>query len=100
MANLSVKLDEATRLRLQQAAAAQGQTPHALMVKAISCELDRVEAENAFVNRALQARTQVINGGAVLDGAAFAAYLKAKVRGHNAERPDAKPLEAHLSKAA
>lgn len=100
MANLSVKLDDITRRRLQEAAAAQGQTPHALMVKAIGCELDRVEAESAFVSQALQARTRVIEGGAVVDGAAFADYLKARVRGQAAERPSAKPLEAHLSNTA
>lgn len=64
MANLSVKLDDATRRRLQEAAATQGQTPHALMVKAIEYELDRVEAESAFVSQALLARTRVIEGGA------------------------------------
>jgi predicted transcriptional regulator len=69
MANLSVKLDDATRWRLQEAAATQGQTPHALMVKAIEYELDRVEAESAFVSQALKARTHVIEGGGVLDGA-------------------------------
>ena len=31
---------------------------------------------------------------------AFADYLKARVRGQTPERPDAKPLEAHLSHAA
>ncbi|MDD2740948.1 MAG: hypothetical protein PHV02_01620 [Rhodocyclaceae bacterium] len=97
MANLSVKLNEATRLRLQNAAAMQGQTPHALMVKAIECELDRVEAESVFVYQALQVRTRVIEGGGVVDGAAFADYLKAKVRGETPERPKAKPLVAHLS---
>lgn len=100
MANLSVKLDDATRLRLQEAAAIQRQTPHALMVKAIGCELDRIEAESAFVSQALQARTRVIEGGAVVDGPAFADYLKARVRGKAAERPDAKPLEVHLSNVA
>ena len=100
MANLSVKLDETTRQRLQQAAAIQGQTPHALMVSAIGNELDRIESENRFVQRALKARHAVIEGCAVLDGDAFANYLKARVRGQAAKRPDAKPLEVHLSKAA
>lgn len=100
MANLSVKLDDVTRLRLQEAAAIQGQTPHALMVKAIESELDRVEAESAFVSQALLARTRVIEGGCAVDGAAFADYLKARVRGQTPERPDAKPLEAFLSNAA
>ena len=100
MANLSVKLDETTRQRLQQAAAIQGQTPHALMVSAIGNELDRVESESRFVQRALTARQSVIEGGDVLDGAAFADYLKAKVRGQITERPDARSLDECLSQAA
>lgn len=100
MANLSVKLDDVTRRRLQEAAAIQGQTPHALMVKAINCELDRIEAEGEFVSRALQARTRVIEGGAVVDGAAFADYLRARVRGQSVQRPDAKTLDVHLSSKA
>jgi predicted transcriptional regulator len=100
MANLSVKLDDVTRRRLQEAAAIQGQTPHALMVKAIECEIDRVEAESAFVSQALQARARVIEGGAVVDGMGFSNYLKARVRGLAAERPEAKPLEAHFGNPA
>ena len=96
MANLSVKLDDATRQRLQEAAAKQGQTPHALMIKAINCELDRIEAEGEFVSRALQARTHVIEGDAVIDGTAFADYLKARVRGQTVQRPDAKTFDVHL----
>ena len=43
MPNLSVKLDDSTRDRLQEVAAREGVTPHALMVRAIGHELDRAE---------------------------------------------------------
>jgi predicted transcriptional regulator len=87
MPNLSIKLDEATRARLQEQAARQGITPHALMVKAIALELDRSETQDAFVARALEARARVEAGGPVLDGRAFAAYLRARVRGEAVPRP-------------
>jgi len=92
MPNLSVKLDEATRHRLLEVAADQGITPHALMVKAIGAELEHAEAEAAFVARALAARAQVIATGQVMDGPAFADYLRCRVRGQPALRPSAQTI--------
>ena len=65
MPNLSIKLDEATRQRLQEVAAGQGITPHAFMIKAIGAELEQAEAKSAFVAQALAARAQVIATGQV-----------------------------------
>ena len=87
MPNLSVKLDEATRQRLQALAARQGLTPHALMLRAIAAELDRAEEQSAFVARALQARERVLAGGQVFDGPAYSAYLRARARGQELPRP-------------
>ena len=99
MPNLSVKLDEATRQRLQDVATEQGVTPHALMVRSIVAELDRANEQGAFVSRALAAREGVIAGGAVMDGPAFADYLKIRARGIAVERPKAVDLaEAMASK--
>lgn len=92
MPNLSVKLDEATRQRLQVQAARQGVTPHALMLKAISAELDRAEEQGAFVLRALQAREHVVAGGAVFDGPTFSVYLRARARGVKLLRPAAQNI--------
>jgi predicted transcriptional regulator len=92
MPNLSVKIDDATRDRLQDVAAREGLTPHALMVRAIGHELDRAEAEEAFVARALASRRQVEIDGKVFDGAAFAEYLRARARGEPARRPAAQTL--------
>ncbi len=93
MANLSVKLDDATRQRLQTIAEHQGLTPHALMVKAIASELERAEALEAFVTRALAARERVIAGGPVIDGPAFADYLRRRVRNEASQRPTAQAIE-------
>jgi len=87
MPNLSVKLDETTRQRLQEAAARQGVTPHALMVRAIDRELERAAAHDAFVARALQARADVEASGTAIDGPAFADYLRKRARGKAAPRP-------------
>lgn len=93
MPNLSVKLDEATRQRLLEVAAGQGITPHALMIKAIAAELEQAEAQAAFVAQALAARAQVIATGQVIDGPAFADYLRRRVRGQPATRPSAQAIK-------
>lgn len=87
MPNLSVKIDDAMRQRLCEAAAEEGVTPHALMVRAIGHELERVEAEGAFVRKALQARREMEATGLALDGPAFADYLRARARGVAKARP-------------
>ena len=100
MPNLSVKLDESTRLRLQEVAARQGITPHAFMVKAIGDELDQAEIEASFVERALAARQQVIATGQVIDGPAFAEYLRCRVRGLSASRPVSQTIAEHKESGA
>ena len=92
MATVSVKLAEATKQQLDRLAASQGISPHALMVKAIERTLDSEEARQSLVARALASRQQVNQGGLVLDGAAFADYLRARVRGEAATRPEGRPL--------
>ena len=100
MPNLSVKLDEATRQRLQALAARQGLTPHALMLRAIAAELDRAEVQEAFVMRALQARERILAGGQVLDGPAFSDYLRARVRGETVARPVAQDMAVQVDPGA
>ena len=92
MPTVSVKLGESTKQQLDRLAAAQGISPHALMVKAIERTLDSEEAQQSLVARALASRQQVNQGGLVLDGPAFADYLRARVRGEVATRPEGKSL--------
>ena len=94
MPTLSVKLAEETKARLNQLAANQGVTSHALMVNAIESALSAAEKHSAFVADALRSRKQTIASGQVLDGAAFTDYLKAKARGLKVTRP--KPVRIEL----
>lgn len=80
MSNLSVKLDETTHQRLKALATREGLSPHALMVRAIGGELERIEARQGFVARAQQAQANAEAGGPVYDGPAYAAHLRERVR--------------------
>ena len=87
MPTVSVKLAEETKLRLNRLAASQGVTAHAIMVNAIESTLANGENHSAFVADTLRSRKQVVESGRVIDGVAFAEYLKARVRGLKAARP-------------
>jgi predicted transcriptional regulator len=88
MATISVKLSDSTRDRLQTAALHLGLTPHALMVHAIEDAVQQAETRHSLIEQALASRQHVATTGLVVDGAAFGDYLKAKVRGKAAKRPE------------
>ena len=92
MPTVSVKLAATTKEQLDRLASLQGISPHALMVQAIESTLDAQEAHQALLARAESSRSRLDAGAPVLDGPAFADYLRAKVRGQPATRPTGKPL--------
>ena len=98
MPTLSVKLAAETKLRLHRLAANQGVTPHAVMVYAIESTLSSAENHSAFVADALRSRQQVVESGRVIDGAAFAEYLKARARGLKATRPKPVRIESLVAR--
>ena len=93
MATISVKLSDSTRDRLQTAALHLGLTPHALMVHAIEDAVQLAETRHSLIEQALASRQRVATTGLVVDGAAFGEYLKAKVRGNAAKRPEPMGIE-------
>jgi predicted transcriptional regulator len=97
MATISVKLSDATRDRVQTAALNLGLTPHALMVHAIEDAVEQAETRQTLIEQALASRQRVAQTGLVVDGAAFGDYLKAKVRGHAAKRPQAVGIENFIT---
>lgn len=99
MPTVSVKLAEETRLKLGRLAASQGVTAHAIMVEAIESALSRAEDHSAFVADALRSRKKAVASGEVIEGAAFADYLKAKVRGIKGSRPKAVRIDTTVVRA-
>ena len=96
---VSVKIPENTRQRVANLAASHHITAHAVMVQAIEAAVERAEPYDAFVSDALAARDTVYNTGKVYDGAEFAAYLRAKVRGEKVVKPRMKSLRSYLKAA-
>ncbi len=97
MATISVKLSDTTRDRVQTAALNLGLTPHALMVHAIEDAVAQAETRQTLIEQALASRQRVAQTGLVVDGAAFGDYLKAKVRGQTAKRPQAVGVENFIT---
>jgi predicted transcriptional regulator len=97
MATISVKLSDSTRDRVQTAALNLGLTPHALMVHAIEDAVAQAETRQTLIEQALASRQRVAQTGLVVDGAAFGDYLKAKVRGQTAKRPQAVGIENFIT---
>ena len=78
---VSVKLPEATKTKVAQLAARQGVTAHAVMAQAIETAVESADRYDQFVADAMQSLASVQRTGQVVDGAEFAAYLRAKASG-------------------
>jgi predicted transcriptional regulator len=90
---VSVKLAESTKSQVAQLAERRGVTAHAVMVQAIESALAQAQVYDQFVDDAVAASKRLAADGRVVDGPAFAAYLRAKAAGDSqAVRPLAKSL--------
>jgi predicted transcriptional regulator len=78
MRTVSVKLPDATRIRIEAIAAGKGTSPHAFMVEA------------------LKSRDQMIASGKAFDGDDAIAYQNARARGDRAARPRLKAIKTIL----
>lgn len=97
---LSVKLTEPTRNQVVQMAERRGMTAHAVMVQAIESAVAQAEVYDQFLADALAARDAVAASGTVVDGPAFAAYLRAKAAGNaTPKRPRATALVKKSARA-
>lgn len=96
MRTVSVKLPDATRVRIEAIAAGRGTSPHAFMVEAIEARLQNEEKHDAFIQEATKSRDQMIASGKAFDGDDVIAYLNAKARGERAARPRLKAIKTIL----
>lgn len=97
MPNVTVKLSEATREKVQNTAATLGLTSHALMVHAIEEALVQLAPQQSLIEQALAARERIVQSGEVIDGDALHKHLKASVRGLTSTPPQPIGIDKLLS---
>lgn len=90
MPSTTLKLPEPLKARIAPLAAAAGQTPHAWMVAALSEQAELAERRERFVRDALVAAAEVDANGEVFAASEVHDYLRARLAGQTAARPQAR----------
>jgi predicted transcriptional regulator len=85
----TLKLPEALKRRVTEAARAADKSPHAFMLEAIERQTKLDEVRRAFVAEAVAARTEAVESGEGFAAADVHRYIAARVRGKRAPRPKA-----------
>ena len=87
MSTTTLKLPDALKSRIAQAADYSGITPHAFMVEAFKAQTELAQRRREFVEAAIQAREEVAQYGLVYDADEVFSYIHALLEGKQAERP-------------
>jgi predicted transcriptional regulator len=86
-ATTTLKLPDALKSRIANAAEAAGKSSHAFMVEALQAQTELAEKRREFVNSALLAREEVAQYGLVYDADEVFSYIQALLEGKQAVRP-------------
>lgn len=87
-ATTTLKLPDDLKARIAVAAEQAGKTPHAFMVEALQMQTKLAERRREFVEEALLAREEVAQYGLVYDADEVFSYLRARLEGKPARRPE------------
>ncbi len=87
MSTTTLKIPDALKMRIAEAAAQTGKSAHAFMVDALEAETRRAELRSGFVNSALKAEQQVAKYGEVYSMDAVHRYFSDKLSGKAVKRP-------------
>ncbi len=83
----SLKLSPKLKDRIDRLAKQGGETPHALMVRALEAHVESMERHEAFVRDALQADKEMQDTGVGYAAEDVHEYLRAKLKGRKVRRP-------------
>jgi predicted transcriptional regulator len=86
-ATTTLKLPDALKARITEAADAAGKSAHAFMLEALQAQTELAERRQEFVKSALIAREEVAQYGLVYDADEVFSYIQALVEGKQTERP-------------
>jgi predicted DNA-binding protein len=99
-ATTSLKLPEALKEQIAQAAAREGKTAHALMIDALQTTMNEASLMHAFHDSALAAYEETVRIKKVYKGEDIKAYYLAKMRGETAKKPTLVKWQPERSPAA
>ena len=92
MSTTSLKLPEDLKVRIAEAVADAGKSPHAFMIDALAAQTALAERRRVFVASAQSAAQEVAQYGLVYDADEVFGYLHDKLKGKRAKRPKAVKL--------
>lgn len=87
----SLKLPSRLKDRIDRLAKQGGESPHALMVRALESQVESMERHEDFIKDAVAARKEMEESGLAYAAEDVHEYLRAKVRGRKARRPKPVP---------
>lgn len=87
MSTTTLKIPDALKARIADAAEQAGKSAHAFMVEALEAETRRAEMRRDFVNSALKAEQEVAQYGEVYSMDAVHRYFSDKLAGKKAKPP-------------
>jgi predicted transcriptional regulator len=101
----SLKLPEALKEQIAQAAAREGKTAHALMVETLQSAMDDARMREEFHREAQEAHEDMLRTNICYSHEEISKWMRAKVRGDNKARPNpeaydpGKPMRPELQPA-
>jgi predicted transcriptional regulator len=99
MTTTTLRIDDALKSRVADAAQREGKTPHAFMLEAIADTVEKIDLDNEF-HRVADARwAELVTTGKSIAWDQAKLYLAAKARGETARKPSArKPGARNLAR--
>jgi predicted transcriptional regulator len=83
----SLKLPAKLKERIDRLARQEGETPHALMVRALESHVEAMELHEQFVRDGLAAEKEMQETGLGYAAEDVHAYIRARARGRKVKRP-------------
>ena len=93
MSTTTIRIDDALKARLAEAAERAGKTPHAFIVDAIAQTVELAERDADFHRLADERWGQILATGKTVPWEQARAYLEARARGERPRKPSARKVD-------
>ncbi len=92
MTTTTLRIEDALKSRVADAAQREGKTPHAFMLDAITNTVDHLDLDNDFHRVADERWAELMTTGKSVGWDQAKLYMEAKARGETARKPAARKL--------